>query len=254
MKIVVVGGTGLIGAKLVGKLSERGHEAVAASRRLGVDTVTGEGLGAALDGASVVVDVTNPPPSDRAAPREFFETSTRNLRAAEEAAGVGYHVVLSIVGSERLPDSDYYRAKVAQETLVEASPVSHSIVRATQFFEFIATIAEGATVGDTVLLPAVLLQPVAADDVADAIARVSVAPPLNGTVEVAGPDRSRLEVFVRRVLAARNDPREVLTDPRGSYFGAVPSEDALVPRGSPLLGETRFDDWLRRSVAGHEAA
>jgi uncharacterized protein YbjT (DUF2867 family) len=255
MKIVIIGGTGLIGSKVVDRLRERGHEAVAASPSRGVNTLTGEGLAAALDGAAVVVDVSNSPSFDYAPAREFFETSSRNTRAAEEAAGVGHHVALSVVGAERLPDSGYLRAKIAQEALVESSSIAYSIVRATQFFEFIERIAQDATVGDTIHVASVLFQPIAADDVAEAVARVSVDPPVNGIVEVAGPERSRLDTFVQRVLRARGDPREVVADPRAHYYGALPSERALVPRGGATLGEIRFDDWLRESaIANREAA
>lgn len=245
MRIVVVGGAGLIGAKLTHRLREQGHEAIAASRRTGVDSVSGEGLTAALEGAAVVVDVTSPPSSGAAATREFFETSTSNLRKAEEAAGVGHHVILSIVGVDRLPDNGHYHAKLAQETLVRRSPIPYSIVRATQFFEFIETIAADATMDGIVHAAPVLLQPMAADDVTKAVARISVAAPGNQTLETAGPDRARLASFIRRLLDARGDRREVLDDPRGRYFGAVPAEHALVPHREATLGETRFDDWLR---------
>ena len=248
MKIVVIGGTGLIGSKLVTKLSEHGHEAVAASPSLGVNTITGEGLAAALDGASVVVDVSNSPSFEYAAALEFFETSTRNLRAAEEGAGVGHHVALSVVGTELLLESGYFRAKIAQEALIKASPIPYSIVRATQFFEFIQGIADAAADGNTVRVAPVLFQPMAADDVATAVGRVAEGQPANGIVEVAGPDQSTLDAFIQRVLSARNDPRKVLTDPRARYFGAVLSERTLVPGDGAILGETRFDDWLTQST------
>jgi uncharacterized protein YbjT (DUF2867 family) len=254
VKIVVIGGTGLIGARLVTKLSEDGHEAVPASPSLGVNTMTGEGLAAALDGASVVVDVSNSPSFEYAAALEFFETSTRNLRDAEVAAGVGHHAALSVVGTELLSESGYFRAKIAQETLIKTSPIPYSIVHATQFFEFINSIAEAATDGDTIRLAPVLIQPMAADDVAKALSRVSVSPPANGIVEIAGPEQFHLDMLIRRVLSARNDPREVLTDPRAPYFGAVLSERTLVPGDGAILGDTRLDDWLSQSTTTKAAA
>lgn len=254
MKIVVIGGTGLIGSKLVTKLSEDGHEAVPASPSLGVNTITSEGLAAALDGASVVVDVSNSPSFESGPALEFFETSTRNLRAAEEAAGVGHHVALSVVGTELLSDSGYFRAKIAQEALIKSSPIPYSIVHATQFFEFIKSIAEAATDGNTIRLAPVLIQPMAADDVAKAVSRVSVGSPVNGIVEVAGPEQFHLDMLIRRVLSARHDPREVLTDPQAQYFGAVLSERTLVPGDGAILGETRFDDWQSQSMTAKPAA
>ena len=199
MKIVVIGGTGLIGSKLVTELSEHGHEAIAASPSLGVNTITGEGLAEALDGASVVVDVSNSPSFEYAAALEFFETSTRNLRAAEEAAGVGHHVALSVVGTERLSESGYFRAKIAQEALIKASPIPYSIVHATQFFESIKKIAEDATYGNTIVMAPVLSRPVAADDVAKAVGRVAMGAPVNGIVEVAGPEQFTFDMLIRRV-------------------------------------------------------
>lgn len=254
MKIVVVGGAGLIGAKLTRRLREQGHEAIGASRRTGVDSVTGEGLAAAVDGAAVVVDVTSPSSSFHGTAREFFEVSTTNLRAAEETAGVGHHVVLSIVGAARLPDNDHYRGKVVQEESVRRSPIPHSIIRATQFFEFIETIAQAGAVTGGVRLPPVFLQPVAADDLVEIMTRFVVTSPSNATAEVAGPERDRLDSFVRRLLNSRNDRREVSTDPRARYFGAAPSERALVPHGRAILGETHFDVWLRRSARTWPAA
>ena len=251
MKIVIIGGTGHIGSKLVADLRRQGHEAVAASPSLGVNTITGQGLAGALDGASVVVDVSNSPSFDYAPAMGFFETSTRNLLAAEEAAGVGHHVALSVVGTERLAEVGYYRAKSAQKALVEASSIPHSVVLATQLFEFVRNIVDDATEGNTVRLAPVLFQPVAADDVARATGRVAVESPLNGVVEVAGPEESQLDVFVRRALNAWNDPREVLIDPQARFFGASLSEDsldALVPRGHAIIGEIRFDDWLLESA------
>ena len=248
MKIVVIGGSGLIGSKLVTKLRERGHETLAASPASGVNTLTGQGLAAALEGASVVVDVSNSPSFEDAAVLEFFETSTRNLLAAESAAGVGHHVALSVVGTERLPDSGYLRAKIAQEKLIEDSPIPHSIVHATQFFEFVGRIAEEATSGNTVRLAHVLIQPMAADDVASALADVTVGPPANGIIEIAGPQQFRLDDLVRNTLRERHDPREVITDPHAPYYGAELHERSLVPAAGARLAETRFDDWLNKST------
>jgi uncharacterized protein YbjT (DUF2867 family) len=244
LKIVVVGGTRLIGSKLVTQLIEHGHEAVAASPSLGVNTFTGEGLAVALDGAAVVVDVSQSPSFEDATALGFFETSTRNLRSAETAAGVGHHVALAVVGTERLSESGYFRAKIAQEALIRASPIPYSIVHATQFFEFTKNIAQDATDGNVVRLPPVLFQPVAADDVAEAVGRVSAGAPLNGIVEVAGPEQFTLDMLIRRFLDARNDPREVLTDPQARYFGVVLSQRTLVPGDGAILGKIRFDDWL----------
>lgn len=254
MKIVVVGGTGHIGSRLVRKLRAWGHEAVPASPTVGVDTVTGKGLAAALRGASVVVDVSKPPGFDPEAVQEFFDASTRNLLTVEGDTGVEHHVVLSIVVAERVPDNGHFRAKVVQEELVKTSLIPYSIVRATQFFEFIETIAEGATVGDAVRLPPVLFQPMAADDVAKLVARVAVVGAVNGTVEIAGPDRSGMETFVRRLFEARGDRRRVLADSKGRYFGSLPGERALVPQGSVTLGAMHFDEWLRQSIEKQKAA
>src|SRR3954462_5357036 len=224
MKIVVIGGTGLIGSKLVAKLDEQGHEAVAASPNTGVNTLTGEGLAGVLDGAEVVVDVSNSPNWDDDAVMHFFQTSTGNLLAAEANAGVGHHVALSVVGTDRLVESGYFRAKVAQEKLIEDSPIPYSIVHATQFFEFMKSIAADATDGNTVRLPPALIQPMAADDVASMVGQVVGGEPLNGMVEVAGPELFRLDELVRGVLAKLDDPREVVTDPHARYFGLSPSE------------------------------
>jgi uncharacterized protein YbjT (DUF2867 family) len=254
VKIVVIGGTGLIGSKLVTKLSEHGHEAVAASPSLGVNTITGEGLAEALGDASVVVDVSNPRSFEYASALEFFETSTRNLRAAEQRAGVGHHVALSVVGTEFLSESGYIRAKIAQEALIKASQIPHSIVHATQFFESIKKIADDATYGNTMSLPPVLVQPIAADDVAKALSRIALGTPVNGIVEVAGPEQFTFDMLIRRCLAARNDPRVVLTDFQARYFGAVLSERTLVPSDAAVLGEVRFDDWLRHVAAAKQAA
>lgn len=248
MKIVVIGGTGLIGSKVVTKLGDRGYEVVAASPNSGVNTLTGEGLAEVLQGASVVVDVSNSPSFEDAAVMEFFQTSTRNLLNAEAAAGVSHHVVLSIVGSDRLPDSGYMRAKVTQEKLIKESSIPYSIVRATQFFEFVKRIADSATEGNTVRLPSVGFQPLAADDVARVVSEVAVGSPLNGTVEVAGPERFRFDGLIRKGLNAGKDPREVIADPHARYFGTELREGSLVPIGEALLGETRFEDWLSRSA------
>ena len=248
MKIVVIGGTGLIGSKLVTKLRALEHEAVAAAPNTGVNTLTGEGLAEVLKGAQVVVDVSNSPSFEDSAVMDFFQTSTRNLLSYEAAAGVSHHVALSIVGSERIPDSGYMRAKVAQEKLIKESPIPYSIVHATQFFEFIKSIADAATTGDKVRIAPVAFQPMAAEDVANAATRVAVGSPLNGTVEVAGPDRLSFDAFIRRGLSARNDPREVIADPEARYFGAILSEKSLVPIGDAQLGETRFEDWFKQST------
>jgi uncharacterized protein YbjT (DUF2867 family) len=250
MKIVVIGGTGLIGSKLVTKLGEHGHEAVAASPNTGVDTLTGEGLADVLTGASVVIDVSNSPSFMGDAPREFFETSTGNLLAAEAEAGVGHHVALSVVGTERLPESDYFRGKIAQEALIEKSSIPFSLVHATQFFEFTKSIADSATDGGTVRMAPVLYQPIAGDDVAEAVGRVAVGSPLNGRLEIAGPDRYRMDEFFRDVLADWQDPREVVADPHARYFGAELEEGTLVPAGEAVLGEIRYQDWPGRTAAG----
>ncbi|MFI0421199.1 SDR family oxidoreductase [Spongiactinospora sp. 9N601] len=244
MKIVVIGGTGLIGSKLVTRLGEQGHEAVAASPNTGVNTLTGEGLAEVLTGASVVIDVSNSPSFEDAAVMEFFETSTGNLLTAEAAAGVGHHVALSVVGTERLPASGYFRAKIAQERLIEKSGIPFSLVHATQFFEFVRSIAESAADGDAVRIAPVLFQPIAGDDVADAVAAVAVGTPSNGRVEVAGPERYRMDEFFRDVLASWGDARQVVSDPHARYFGAELAEDSLVPEGDGArLGRVRYFDW-----------
>ena len=249
MKIVVIGGSGLIGSKLVSKLGEHGHDAVAADLTTGVNTLTGEGLDEAVEGASVVVDVSNSPSFEDAAVMEFFKTSTGNLLAAEAAAGVAHHVALSVVGTERLTESGYFRAKLAQEKLIAGSSIPYSIVHATQFYEFMKRIAADATDGNTVRLPPALIQPMAADDVASAVGRVSVGAPLNGMVEVAGPEQFRLDELIRGVLTTRDDPREVVTDPQARYFGINPGERALLPGPDARLAETRFSDWLTQQLA-----
>jgi uncharacterized protein YbjT (DUF2867 family) len=244
MKIVVIGGTGLIGSKLVKKLTEHGHQAVAASPDSGVNTLTGEGLAEVLQGASVVIDVSNSPSFEEAAVMDFFTTSTRNLLSYEAAAGVSHHVALSVVGTERIPGSGYLRAKMAQEKLIKGSSIPYSIVHATQFFEFVKRIAAEATNGNTVRLPPVLIQPMAADDVAKAVGRIAVGAPVNGTVEIAGPEQFRFDQLIREGLSAGNDPREVVADPQARYFGATLSERSLVPAGEAWLGEIRFQEWL----------
>lgn len=249
MRGVVIGGTGLIGSRIVDLLEERGHEAVAAAPATGVNTITGEGLDEALAGASVVVDVSNSPSFETAAVREFFETSTRNLLEAAEAAGVDHYVALSVVGTERLPDSGYFQAKVAQEQLIAGSGLPYSLVHATQFFEFVDRIADSAADGDTVRIAPVLFQPMAADDVALAVCRVALGDPVQGTVEVAGPQQYRFDELIRKALAARRDPRTVVADPSARYFGAVLSERSLVPDDGAVLGTQRFEDWLERAIA-----
>jgi uncharacterized protein YbjT (DUF2867 family) len=249
MKIVIIGGTGLIGSKVVSKLGERGYEVIAASPNSGVNTLTGEGLAEVLEGASVVVDVSNSPSFEDAPVMEFFKTSTGNLISYEAAAGVGHHVALSIVGCDGLPDSGYMRAKVAQEKLMKESAIPYSIVRATQFFEFVNRIADSATEGNMVRVPPVRFQPMAADDVASAVSRVAIGSPLNGIVDVGGPEQFRFDELIRLGLSARNDPREVIADPHARYFGTELSEYSLVPRGDALLGEIRFEAWLRQSAS-----
>jgi uncharacterized protein YbjT (DUF2867 family) len=250
MKIVVIGGTGLIGSKLVSRLREQGHEVVAASPDTGVDIVTGQGLAEALAGAHVVVDVSNAPDWGDAAVMDFFQTSARNILAAETAAGVGHHVALSVVGTERLQGSGYFRAKLAQEEAIKAAAIPSTILRATQFFEFIGRIADGSTHDGTVPLPPIFFQPEAADDVAAALADIAQGPPVNGTVELAGPERFRLDELVQRYLSATGDPRHVVTDVHAPYYGLqVSDERALVPGDNPRIGATRFADWLSLSTA-----
>jgi uncharacterized protein YbjT (DUF2867 family) len=249
MKIVVIGGTGLIGSKLVNKLQKDGHEAVAASPNSGVNTLTGEGLAEVLKGASVVVDVSNSPAWEDAAVLKFFETSTRNLLTYEVAAGVGHHVALSVVGTDRLSESGYFRAKIAQEKLIKESSIPYSIVHATQFFEFLKGLADISMDGDKVHLPPVLFQPMAADDVATAVGKIAVGPPVNGVVEIAGPEQFRLDELVRRRLASLKDPREVVADPNARYSGAKIGEKTLVPGNNARLGETRFETWLTQPAA-----
>ena len=249
MKIVVIGGTGRIGSKVVNKLREHGHEAIPASPNSGVNTVTGEGLAEVLKDASVVVDVSDSPSWDDAAVLKFFQTSTRNLLTYEAAAGVGHHVALSVVGTDRLSESGYFRGKIAQEKLITESSIPYTIVHATQFFEFLKGLADWSMVGDKVHLPPVLFQPMAADDVATGVARVAVGLPVNGIVEIGGPEQFRLDELVRRRLASLKDFREVIADPNARYSGAKISERTLVPGNSARLGETRFETWLTQPAA-----
>jgi uncharacterized protein YbjT (DUF2867 family) len=261
MKILVIGGTGLIGSKLVAKLTDQGQEAVPASPRLGINSITGEGLAEAMDGTSVVVDVSNSPNFEHRTALEFFQTSTRNLLAAEAEAGVGHHVALSVVGTAALAEggdpeatiAGYFQAKVAQEALIRASGIPYSIVHATQFFEFVKSIADDATDGASVRVPPIAFQPMAADDVAAKVADVAVGAPENEIVEIAGPEELRFEDVVRRVLAAADDPREVVADPGAAYFGASVTERTLVPGEGARLGGTRLDDWIRESAAAKAA-
>jgi uncharacterized protein YbjT (DUF2867 family) len=248
MKIVIIGGTGLIGSKVVRKLDDQGHQAVPAAPNTGVNTLTGKGLPEVLEDAAVVVDVSNSPSFEDAAVLNFFETSTRNVLAAEAVAGVRHHVVLSIVGTDRLPDSGYLRAKAAQEKLVRESSIPYSIVHATQFFEFLKGIADTATEGNVVRLPSALFQPMAAEDVASEVAKVAVGSPINGIVEVAGPQQFRMDELVRRFLADRNDPREVIADPHARYFGTELGERSLLPGDDATIAPTSFEDWLEESV------
>jgi uncharacterized protein YbjT (DUF2867 family) len=248
MKIVIIGGSGLIGKKLVKNLRQRGHEVVAASPSSGVNTLTGEGLAEALAGASVVVDVANSPSFEDKAVLEFFETSERNLLAAEAAANVGHHVALSVVGTDRLLASGYFRAKMAQENLIKASPIPYTIVRATQFFEFVGSIAQAATDGQTVRLSTVLMQPIVSDDVSAVVAEVAVEKPLNGMIELAGPEPIRLDELVRKFLSAKGDARTVTTDASTGYFGTPVNDQSLTPGAHPRLGSTRFEDWLSRNA------
>lgn len=247
MKIVVIGGSGLIGKKSVAILRLRGHEVVPASPSSGVNTVTGEGLAKALTGVQVVVDVANAPSWEDKAVLEFFETSGRNLLAAEAVAGVKHHVALSVVGTDRLLASGYFRAKMAQEKLIQASSIPYTIVRATQFFEFVGGIAQAATDGQTVRLPSALMQPVAADDVAAVMADMALAKPLNGTVDLAGPEPIRQDELVRQFLKATGDARTVVTDPKALYYGIAVDDRSLMPDNKPRLGSIRFAEWLAKS-------
>ena len=253
MKIVVIGGTGLIGSRLVNYLRANGHEAVAASPKSGVNSVTGAGLAHALQGASAVIDVTNSPSWEDAEVLKFFETSTRNLLSYEEAEGVGHHIALSVVGTERLLESGFFRAKLAQENLIKASKNPYTIVRATQFFEFVKQIVDYSTEGNIVRMPPALIQPMAADDVASALARIATGPPVNGVIEIGGPEQFRLDELARRFLAARQDPHqnplEVISDPHGRYYGIPVSERALIPDINAQRGEKRFETWLAQTAS-----
>ena len=249
MKVVIIGGTGLIGSKVVTMLRERGHDAVPAAPNTGVNTITGEGLAPVLTGANVVVDVSNSPSFDEETAMNFFQTSTRNILAAEVAQGVRHHVALSVIGIDRMADNGYFRAKLAQERLIRSSAIPYSIVHATQFFEFLKGIADDATVGNTVRLAPVMFQPMAAEDVAKAVSNVALGTPVNGIVEVAGPEPFRLDEFVRIGLRARKDPREVVTDPQAPYFGTVPSERSLMPGDDARLGQVTFQAWQQQQQA-----
>ena len=249
MKIVVIGGSGLIGSKLVNKLRQNGHEVVAASPKSGVNTLTREGLAEALSGAQVVVDVANSPSFEAKAALEFFETSGRNLLAAEAAAGVGHHIALSVVGTEHLLESGYFPAKLAQEKLIKASGIPYTILRATQFFEFVDSIIQSGADGNVIRLSPALIQPIASDDVAAALADLAVAPRLNATIEVAGPEPFPLDQLARNVLTVTKDRRQVIADVHARYFGAELNDRSLTPGEHPRLGPTRFEDWLRHSLA-----
>jgi len=249
MKVVIIGGSGLIGKKLAALLQQAGHEVLAASPSSGVNAVTGEGLAGALAGAEVVVDVTNSPSFEDEAVMSFFKSSTQNLLAAEAAAGVRHHVALSVVGSERVPSSGYFRAKVAQEAMIQAARVPYTIVRATQFFEFLGAIAHGSTSGEAVRVSSARLQPMAADDVAQALANVAVQAPLNGMCEVTGPQSFRLDELMRRVLRASQDTREVITDDEALYFGTRLDDQSLTPGGKAWVGTTELESWLARRAA-----
>ena len=244
MKIVVIGGSGLIGTKLVNRLRQKGHEVVAASLDTGVNTVTGEGLAEAVAGAQVVVDLANSPSFEDKAALEFFETAGRNLLAAEVTAGVGHHLALSVVGADRLPASGYLRAKMAQENLIEASGIPYTIVRSTQFLEFISRIVESGVDGDVIRLSPALLQPIASDDVADAMADAALGTPVNGTIEIAGPEAWPLDKLARKFLNAKGDRREVIADVHARYYGTELDDRSLTPGDHPRLGSIRFEDWL----------
>ena len=244
MKIVVIGGSGLIGAKVVTRLRQASHEAVAASPSSGVNTLTGEGLADALAGAQVVVDVANSPSFEDQPAMDFFRTSGRNLLAAEATAGVRHHVALSVVGTERLVEMGYFRAKLTQEELIQASPIPYTIVRATQFYEFLGAIAQSSAVGNVIRLSPALVQPIASDDVAEALASVALQPPVNGMMEIAGPEPAPLDQIVRRFLRAKDDPREVIADVNARYFGLPMNDRMLTPGNAPLLGRTSLEDWL----------
>lgn len=248
MKIVVIGGTGLIGSKVVAKLQALGHEALAASPNTGVNTITGEGLAAALAGAAVVIDVANSPSFEDAAALAFFQTSGANLLAAEQAAGVAHHIALSVVGTERLQASGYFRAKLAQELLIEASPTPYTILRSTQFFPFVIGIIQSGSVGEEVHLSSANVQPIDAEDVADALVEIALGAPLNGMIEIAGPQALGLDAFARRYLDAKGDARRIVADPAIPYFGAVLEAGTLTPGANPRLGRVTLEDWLAAAV------
>jgi uncharacterized protein YbjT (DUF2867 family) len=250
MKIVVIGGTGLIGSKVVGNLRKKGHEVLAAAPNTGVNTITREGLAEALSGSQVVIDLANSPSFEDRAVLEFFETSGRNLLAAEKAAGVGHHIALSVVGADCLPDSGYLRAKVAQENLIKSSGIPYTIIRSTQFFEFVSGIAQSATVGQTVRLSPALVQPIVSDDVANAVADTALSAPKNGTIEIAGPERIPLDELARRFLKANKDSRSVVADAHARYFGTELNDKSLTAGDNARIGPTRFDEWLSRSFGG----
>jgi uncharacterized protein YbjT (DUF2867 family) len=252
MKIVVLGGTGLIGSKTVAILRQGGHEVIAASPKSGINSITGEGLKEAMAGAQVVIDLTNSPSFEDRAVLEFFETSGRNLLPAEAAAGVGHHIALSIVGIDRTPDNGYFRAKIAQEKLIEASGIPYTIIRSTQFLEFLGGIAASSAEGNIVRLSPGLFQPIAADDVAANVADVALAAPRNGIVEIAGPERAPFNEIIARYLQAVGDPRQVVSDPEARYFGSRVEERSLVPLGEARLGRIGLDEWLRRSKGGQQ--
>ncbi|MFI5731250.1 SDR family oxidoreductase [Kribbella sp. NPDC051587] len=246
MKIVVIGGTGLIGSKVIRRLEAHGHEGVAAAPNTGVNALTGEGLDEVMTGADAVIDLSNSPSFEDQAALDFFRTGTTNLLAAEQKAGVRHHIALSIVGSERSPQIGYFRAKIAQEELIKASGVPYSLIHATQFFEFVKAIADTSVVDGVVRIQPVNFQPIAGDDVADQVAKVAVGEPLNSRVDIAGPDKERMDEFFRKALTELNDPREVVTDPEATYYGAVVSEDALVPIGPATLGRIHYADWEKQ--------
>jgi uncharacterized protein YbjT (DUF2867 family) len=248
MKVVVIGGSGLIGSKTVERLRKKGHDVLAASPNTGVNTITGEGVAAAVAGARVVIDLANSPAFDEKSALEFFRTAGHNLLAAEAAAGVEHHIALSVVGTERLQGSGYFRGKHAQEELIRSSGIPYTIVHSTQFYEFTGAIAQSGTSGQTVHVPPALFQPIASDDVADIMTDVALGSPLNRTIEIAGPDRVRMSDLVARFLKATNDPRSPVADPHALYFGVELDDSTLVPGDSPRIGPIRFDDWLKQSV------